>query len=203
MKKAAIYVRVSTDQQTIKNQVLILTEVARRSGWEIVQVFADEGISGAKGRDRRPGFDALLKAVTRFEVEIVMAFAVDRLGRSLSDLVGFLSEIQARGCDLYLHQQAIDTSTPAGRMLFQLLGVFAEFERTIIASRVIAGQARARANGVRFGRPPLAPSRVEKVRRALADGRSIRAVARATGVSTATVQRVKRSMIQPPEPLAA
>ena len=78
-------------------------------------------------------------------------------------------------------------------MLFQLLGVFAEFERTIIASRVIAGQARARASGVKFGRPPLAPSRVEKVRRALADGRSIRAVARATGVSTATVQRVKRS----------
>jgi DNA invertase Pin-like site-specific DNA recombinase len=193
MKKAAIYVRVSTDQQTIKNQVLILTEVARRSGWEIVQVFADEGISGAKGRDRRPGFDALLKAVTRFEVEIVMAFAVDRLGRSLSDLVGFLSEIQARGCDLYLHQQAIDTSTPAGRMLFQLLGVFAEFERTIIASRVIAGQARARASGVKFGRPPLAPNRVEKVRRALADGRSIRAIAKATGVSTATVQRVKRS----------
>jgi len=192
MKKAALYVRVSTDQQTTENQVLILTEIAHRSGWEIVRVFADEGISGAKGRDRRPGFDALLKAVARREVEIVAAFAVDRLGRSLSHLVGFLSEIQARGCDLYLHQQAIDTSTPAGRMLFQLLGVFAEFERTIIASRVIAGQARARANGVRFGRPPLPASRVEKVRRALADGRSTRAVARSTGVSTATVQRVKR-----------
>ena len=159
------------------------------------RVFADEGISGATGRDKRPGFDALLKAVARREVDIVAAFAVDRLGRSLSDLVGFLSEIQARGCDLYLHQQAIDTSTPAGRMLFQLLGVFAEFERTIIASRVIAGQARARASGVRFGRPPLAPGRVEKVRRALADGRSIRAVARATGVSTATVQRVKRGVV--------
>lgn len=195
MKKAAIYVRVSTDQQTIKNQVLILTEVARRSGWEVVQVFADEGISGATGRDKRPGFDALLKAVARHEVDIVAAFAVDRLGRSLSDLVGFLSEIQARGCDLYLHQQAIDTSTPAGRMLFQLLGVFAEFERAIIASRVIAGQARARANGVKFGRPPLPPNRVEKVRRALADGRSIRAVAKAAGVSTATVQRVKRSAV--------
>ena len=127
-------------------------------------------------------------------VDIVAAFAVDRLGRSLPDLVAFLSEIQARGCDLYLHQQALDTSTPAGRMLFQMLGVFAEFERTIIASRVIAGQARARANGVKFGRPPLAPIRLEKVRKALADGRSIRSVAKSTGVSTATVQRVKRSM---------
>ena len=127
-------------------------------------------------------------------VDIVAAFAVDRLGRSLPDLVAFLSEIQARGCDLYLHQQAIDTSPPAGRMLFQMLGVFAEFERTIIASRVIAGQARARANGVKFGRPPLAPIRLEKVRKALADGRSIRSVAKSTGVSTATVQRVKRSM---------
>jgi DNA invertase Pin-like site-specific DNA recombinase len=194
MKKAALYVRVSTDQQTIENQVLLLTEVAQRSGWEIVQVFADEGISGAKSRDKRPGFDALLKAVARREVEIVMAFAVDRLGRSLSDLVGFLSEIQARECDLYLHQQAIDTSTPAGRMLFQLLGVFAEFERSMIIGRVRAGQARAKAQGVKFGRPPLPPIRMEKVRKALADGRSIRVVAKATGVSTATVQRVKRSM---------
>lgn len=193
MKKAALYVRVSTDLQTIENQVLVLTEVAQRSGWEIVQVFADEGISGAKSRDQRPGFDALLKAVARHEVQIVAAFAVDRLGRSLSDLVAFLSEIQARGCDLYLHQQAIDTSTPSGRMLFQMLGVFAEFERGLLRSRVIAGQARARAKGVRFGRPPLPPSRVEKVRKALADGHSIRAVAKATGVSTATVQRVKRS----------
>jgi DNA invertase Pin-like site-specific DNA recombinase len=187
-------VRVSTDQQTVENQLLVLNEVAQRSGWTIVQTFADEGISGAKGRDKRPGFDALLKAVARSEVQIVAAWSVDRLGRSLPDLVGFLSDIQARGCDLYLHQQAIDTSTPSGRMLFQMLGVFAEFERAIITSRIVAGQERSRAKGTRFGRPPVAPIRLDRVRKALGEGQSIRAVAKSTGVSTATVMRTKRSM---------
>ena len=194
MKRAALYVRVSTDQQTTENQLLVLNEVAQRSGWEIVHVFEDAGISGAKGRDQRPGYDALLKAVARREADIVAAWSVDRLGRSLPDLVAFLSDIQARGCDLYLHQQAIDTTTASGRMLFQMLGVFAEFERAMITSRIKAGHERARSKGVKFGRPPLPPIRLDKVKRALADGRSIRAIARTTGVSTATVMRVKRSM---------
>lgn len=194
MKRAAFYVRVSQDSQTVENQLLVLNEVAQRSGWEIVQTFADEGISGAKGRDKRPGYDALLKAVARREVQIVAAWSVDRLGRSLPDLVAFLNDIQAQGCDLYLHQQAIDTSTPSGRMLFQMLGVFAEFERAILKSRIAAAHARCRAKGVRIGRPPLPPIRLEKVKRALGDGQSIRAIAAATGVSTATVQRVKRSI---------
>ena len=194
MKRAALYVRVSQDSQTVENQLLVLNEVAQRSGWTIVHTFSDEGVSGAKGRDRRPGYDALLKAVARHEVQIVAAWSVDRLGRSLPDLVAFLSDIQAKGCDLYLHQQAIDTSTPSGRMLFQMLGVFAEFERAIITSRIKAAHDRCRVKGVRIGRPPMAVSRVEKVERALKDGHSIRAVAAATGVSTATVQRVKRSM---------
>jgi DNA invertase Pin-like site-specific DNA recombinase len=194
MKKAALYVRVSQDSQTAENQLLVLNEVAKRSGWEVVHVFSDEGISGAKGRDKRPGYDALLKAVARHEVQIVAAWYVDRLGRSLPDLVAFLSDIQARGCDLYLHQQAIDTSTPSGRMLFQMLAFFAEFERALVISRVRASHARCRQQGIRIGRPPIPVSRVEKVQKALKDGQSIRAVAAATGVSTATVQRVKRSM---------
>lgn len=194
MKRAAIYVRVSTDSQTVQNQLDVLNEVAQRSGWNIVHVFADEGISGAKGRDKRPAFDALLKAIARREVDIVAAWSVDRLGRSLSDLVAFLSDIQNRGADLYLHQQAIDTSTASGRMLFQMLGVFAEFERSIITARINAGLDRARARGVRFGRPGLPKDRLDKVRHALRDGQSIRATAKLTGVSTASVQRVKRSL---------
>ena len=195
MKRAAIYARVSTDQQTVENQLQALHEVAARSGWAVVHVFTDEGISGAKGRDQRPGFDALLKAVARREIDITMSWSVDRLGRSLSDLVGFLSDLHAQGCDLFLHQQALDTSTPSGRMLFQMLGVFAEFERSLITARVKAGQDRARARGVRFGRPSLPEDRLEKVRRALADGQSsIRMIAKKTRVSTATVMRVKRSL---------
>lgn len=195
MKRAGLYVRCSTDQQTVENQVRILTEVAQRSGWTIVRVFEDQGISGAKGRDQRPGFDALLKAIHRREIDICASYAVDRLGRSLSDLVAFLSDIQARGCDLYLHQQSVDTSTPSGRMLFQMLAVFSEFERELIRGRVRAGVARARAKGVRFGRPSLSPDRVARVEKALKDGLSIRAVAKATGTSTASVQRIKRSML--------
>nr|WP_303704979.1 recombinase family protein [Brevundimonas naejangsanensis] len=194
MKRCGLYVRCSTDQQTVENQVRILTEVAQRSGWTIVRVFEDQAISGAKGRDQRPGYDALLKAIHRREIDIVGAYAVDRLGRSLSDLVAFLSDIQARGCDLYLHQQSVDTSTPSGRMLFQMLAVFSEFERELIRGRVRAGVARARAKGVRFGRPSLSLDHVARVEKALKDGLSIRAVARATGTSTASVQRIKHAM---------
>lgn len=194
MKNVAFYVRCSTDQQTVENQVLALNEVAQRSGWTVVYVFSDEGVSGAKGRDRRPGFDALLTAISRREIDLVAAWSVDRLGRSLPDLVNFLSEVQAKGVDLYLHQQAIDTSTPSGRMLFQMLGVFAEFERAIIRSRVVAGLERARAKQVRIGRPPTPRSRLENVEKALQRGLSVRKIAAETGVSTATVQRVKRSM---------
>lgn len=195
MKRAGIYLRVSTDQQTTENQLRILTEVAERSGWTVVRVFEDQGISGAKGRDKRPGFNALLKAIHRREIDICAAYAVDRLGRSLTDLVAFLSDIQASGCDLYLHQQAVDTTTPSGRMMFGLLAVFSEFERALIRSRVIAGLERARSTGVKFGRPSLPPDRVERVEKALKDGSSIRAVAKATGTSTASVQRIKRSML--------
>ena len=194
MKRCGIYLRVSQDSQTTENQFHILKEVAARSGWTVVEVFEDAGISGAKGRDKRPGYDALLKAVSRREIDVVAAWSVDRLGRSLQDLVAFLADIQARGCDLYLHQQAVDTSTPSGKMLFQLSACFAEFERELVRSRINASLDRARARGVRLGRPPIAPIDLDPVRKRLHQGQSIRVIAKATGFSTATVQRVKRSM---------
>lgn len=194
MKRTGIYLRVSTDQQTTENQRRILMEVAERSGWTVVEVFEDQGVSGAKGRDKRPAFDALLKAVHRRQIDMVAAFAVDRLGRSLPDLVSFLSDIQASGCDLYLHQQAVDTSTASGRMLFQMLAVFAEFEKSIITSRINAGLARARARGVTFGHPNLSLKVRQKVQKALADGHSIREVAKITGVSSASVGRIRKAM---------
>lgn len=203
MKKAALYLRVSTDQQTTENQRLVLIEVAQRLGWDVVHIFEDAGISGAKGRDQRPGFDGLMKAITRGEIQIAAAWSVDRLGRSLQDLVGFLADIQAKGCDLYLHQQAVDTSTPSGRMLFQLCGVFAEFEREILKSRINSGLDRARRNGVKLGRPAIPPIDLDKVRSRLGQGQSIRVIAKATGFSTATVMRVKRTMAEPAEQVAA
>ena len=194
-KRVALYARVSTDGQTTANQLRELEATAAARGWEIVSRFVDEGISGAKGRDKRPAFDSLHKAMLRREVDIVMAWSVDRLGRSLQHLVGFLSELQDSGVDLFLHQQGLDTSTAAGRMMFQMLGVFSEFERSMIQCRVKSGMARAREQGKRFGRPPTPPAKADAIRAALlAGGKGIQKIAREFGVGTGTVQRLKAGM---------
>jgi DNA invertase Pin-like site-specific DNA recombinase len=132
MRRVGIYVRVSTDGQTTMNQQRELEAVVKRHSWKIVEVFTDQGISGRNGREQRPAFDRLLQGVMRKDFDIVAAWSVDRLGRSLQHLLSFLAELKAKGIDLYLHQQGVDTSTPAGRALFQMLGVFAEFERAMI-----------------------------------------------------------------------
>jgi DNA invertase Pin-like site-specific DNA recombinase len=118
-----------------------------------VTIYRDHGISGAKGRDKRPAFDRMCKDATRRKIDLIMAWSVDRLGRSLQDLVAFLGEIHAAGVDLYLHQQGVDTRTPAGKAMFGVMGVFAEFEREMIRARVCAGLARARAKGTKSERP--------------------------------------------------
>ena len=154
MKRAVLYLRVSTVDQTTANQERELREIAGRMRCEVVKVYKDHGISGARGRDMRPAFNALCRDAAKRQFEMVMAWSVDRLGRSLQDLVAFLSELHSLRVDLFLHQQGLDTTTPAGKAMFQMLGVFAEFERSIIAERVRAGLARARDEGTRLGRPP-------------------------------------------------
>jgi len=194
MMKVATYLRVSTDGQTVENQRIELERVAASRGWQIVATFADEGISGAKGRDQRPAFDRLHKAIVRHEFDLVMAWSVDRLGRSMTDLIAFLGEIRGAGVNLYLHQQGLDTSTPAGRAMFQMLGVFAEFERCMIVERVNAGIARARTQGTRsgkaIGRPTITPGQDAAIRASLAAGRGIRATSRETGIGFGTVQAI-------------
>ena len=152
-KRVALYVRTSSaNGQTTKNQERELQTVARRHGWEVVTVYKDQGISGAKGRDKRPGLDRLMQAVARREIDMVAAWSVDRLGRSLTGLLELLTELHAKKVDLYLHQQGLDTSTPSGRAMFQMMGVFAEFERAMIRERVLAGLARAKQDGIHLGR---------------------------------------------------
>jgi len=161
--RAAIYLRVSTNGQTTDTQERELRVAAKRMGHTIVEVYSDNGISGAKGRNGRPEFDRLHRDAARRKFDIVMAWSVDRLGRSLQDLVGFLSELHALGIELYLHQQGLDTTTPAGKAMFQMLGTFAEFERALIQERVVAGMARAKAKGTKsgkpIGRPAIHPAR--------------------------------------------
>jgi DNA invertase Pin-like site-specific DNA recombinase len=196
MKRAVLYLRVSTTDQTTANQERELREVANRMGCEIVRVYKDHGISGAKSRDGRPEFDRLLRDAAQRKFDLVMAWSVDRLGRSLQDLVGFLSELHALHIDLFLHQQGLDTTTPSGKAMFQMMGVFAEFERAMIAERVRAGLRRARDEGKQLGRPRIAPELEERIQAALNErsrtGEGVRGIAKRFGVDPSTVQRIAR-----------
>ena len=192
MKRAVLYLRVSTIDQTTANQERELRDIASRSGLEIVKVYKDHGISGAKGRDKRPAFDALCRDASKRQFDVVMAWSVDRLGRSLQDLVTFLSEIHALNIDLFLQQQGLDTRTPAGKAMFGMMGVFAEFERSMISERVRAGLARAKDAGTQLGRPRIAPELEQRIREALAGGLSVRKTAAKFNVNPSTVQNVSR-----------
>jgi DNA invertase Pin-like site-specific DNA recombinase len=195
-KRAAIYARVSTDGQTTENQTTALKEVAARRGWDIVEVYVDHGVSGAKGRDKRPAFDRMLKEASRRRFDLVMAWAIDRMGRSLRDLIDTIEHLEATSVDLYLDQQHIDTTTPAGKLLFHISGAFAEFERNMIRQRINAGLARARTQGKRIGRPKIDAKTEAAIRDALASGeQGILKIAAAFGVGSGTVQRVKTDMM--------
>ena len=194
-KRVGIYLRVSTAEQTTDNQRRELEAVAERHKWLVVGVFEDAGISGAKGREQRPGLDALVKAVARREIDMVAAWSVDRLGRSLTGLLEFLTELHAKEVDLYLHQQGLDTSTPSGRAMFQMMGVFAEFERAMIRERVMAGLARARQEGTHLGRrftehTEDGSQKVKVVLAMRAKGIGYRKIAREVGLGVGTVMRL-------------
>ena len=194
--KVALYSRVSTDSQTTENQERELREIAERSGWVIVETYRDAGISGSKGRDYRPAFDGLCKDATRRRFDLILAWSVDRLGRSLTDLIAFLTEIHGAGVDLFLLKQGLDTRTAAGKAMFQMMGVFAEFERAMIVERINAGLATARAKGVKLGRPPIDPKKERAIATALKAGdKGIKRIAREIGVGVGTVQRVKACII--------
>lgn len=189
--KVAIYSRVSTNHQTTENQRLELERIAAARGWVIVQSFNDDGVSGAKGRKDRPALDAMLKGAARRQFDLIAVWSVDRLGRSLQHLVETVNELHAVGVDLYVHQQAIDTSTPAGKLAFSVFGALAEYERELIRERVKAGIERARKNGVKLGRPTNLNDSVRKAIVALRErDHSIRHIAAQLRVGTGTVYKV-------------
>jgi DNA invertase Pin-like site-specific DNA recombinase len=193
-KRAALYLRVSTTGQTVENQRRELEQIAAHRGWTVTEIYEDNGISGAKGRDQRPGFDQMLKDASRRKFDVVMVWAIDRMGRSLRDLLDTIEHLEATGVDLYLDQQNIDTTTPAGKLLFQVTGSFAEFERSMIRQRVNAGLARARAQGKRLGRPRVDHRIAARVRDELTKGTGVVKTAKALGIGVGTVQRIKREM---------
>ena len=192
MKRAILYLRASKNEQTIENQRIELERVAAAKGWKVIAIFKDEGMSGAFGREVRAQYDAMLKQGVQAKFDVVLAWDVSRLSRSLVDLVTTLDELHACGIDLYLHQQAIDTTTPAGKAMFQMCGVFAEFERGILSERVKAGLNRARADGKTLGRP-LKIANIKAILQDRAKGKTIRAIARDTNLSIGKVHKVLKA----------
>ena len=189
MKRAVLYLRVSKNEQTIENQRIELERVALAKGWKVIATFKDEGVSGAFGREVRAQYDLMLKQGVQAKFDVVLAWDVSRLSRSLVDLVTTLDELHACSIDLYLHQQAIDTTTPAGKAMFQMCGVFAEFERGILSERVKAGLNRARAEGKKLGRP----IKVVNIKKMLEDrghGKTIRQIASKQKMSVGKVHKV-------------
>ena len=191
MKRIAIYARVSTDKQTCENQLQELRVIAERMNYTIVAEFVDNGISGMKTRQDRPALDQLMKSATQRKFDMVMCWSIDRLGRSLQNLVEILNELQAMRIDLFFLQQGMDTSTPSGRMIFSVFGAIGEFERNLIRERVIAGQKRAVANGVKMGRPSKMNDGMRSAIQLLREkGMGIKQIARELKVGIGTVYSV-------------
>jgi DNA invertase Pin-like site-specific DNA recombinase len=193
--RAAIYLRVSSDDQTTENQRLVLARVAAHRGWLIVQTYEDQGISGAKGRDQRPAFDQLLTDAVRRKFDILMVWSIDRLGRSVLHVANALAEFDGAAIRLYCDRAGIDSSTPMGRAMIQMASVFGEQERSILRSRVLAGLERVRAQGGKLGRPKVSPKIENAIRTHLSAGKGILKVAALVGAGSGTVQRVKREML--------
>lgn len=188
-KRVAIYCRVSTTEQTAANQTLVLKSFAGARGWAVTE-YIDQGVSGA--REKRPALDALLAAVRARQVDVVACVKLDRLARSVHHLVAMVREFEVLGVDLIVLDQAIDTTTASGRLLFHVLAAISEFERDLIRDRVLAGLRRARVQGTKSGRRigrPRVPVDVSRARALLADGRSLRQVAKVLGVRLSTLAR--------------
>jgi DNA invertase Pin-like site-specific DNA recombinase len=194
-KKAAIYARVSTDLQTTENQTRELESYAARMGYQVVATLTDKGISGSKGKKDRPAYARLLEMISRKESEIILCWSVDRISRSMTDLLAFLGELKAKGVDLYLHQQNLDSSTPSGRAMFLLSGIWAELETAILKERIHAGLRRARQNGVRLGRPSVcdSPQLISAVKLLREQQTPIHKIASVCRVGVGTVSKILKA----------
>lgn len=193
--RAAIYARTSPDCPiSSEDQVERLTMIAEERGWTIVHKYTDRPMTVQAGQDRRPGETALIDAVRSGMIDKVLIWSVCRIGKSLIELVNFMETCRAAGVELYCHEQGLDTETCNGLSLFDLTGMMALHVRQTRRDRILRGQAAARALSIRFGRPPLATAKVDKAKRELAAGKGVRHIARLTGISAASVSRLKNAV---------
>lgn len=185
-KRVAIYARVSTRDQEPLNQLLELRRYAEARGWTVAEEFVDKGVSGAK--DHRPALTALMAAARKRKVDVVLVARFDRFARSVRHLVSALEDFRTLGIAFIATGDAIDTTTPTGKMTFHIIAAMAEFERSLIQERIHAGLRRARAQGKRLGRPPVEID-AERVRALRQQGLSLRAIAREMAVSKDSAAR--------------
>jgi DNA invertase Pin-like site-specific DNA recombinase len=191
--RTAVYLRVSTDDQTVENQRRELAAYIEARGWTVTREYADEGISGSK--ERRPALDELLRDAKRRRFDLVAVWSLDRLGRNLRHLVTLLDELQGLNVALVSLRDGLDLSTAAGRLQMQILAALAEFERSRLRERTISGLRRAKAQGKRLGRRTVTITTADLGR---VSGLSVRAAAKALGVSVNTYQRERRACQQTP-----
>ena len=191
MERVVIYSRVSTKEQDTENQVRLLKEIVERNGWLLIDEYVDHGISGSKGRDKRPQFDRLIKDMIRRKFDKILVWDVSRLGRSLQHLVEFLNEVNSINCNLYIHQSGLDTSTPAGKMMFQMIGVFSEFEREMISERVKLGLEKVKSQGRKLG-PPIKLNKaiIQNVLQLYANGIGTTKISKDLKIGTSSIYRI-------------
>ena len=193
--RTAIYARTSPDcPLSLEEQLACLRCVAAERGWTVGHIFTDRPTTVRKGHDRRPGEIAVIEAIRSGSIDKVLVWSLCRVGRSLTELVGFLETCRARGVALYLHEQQIDTATSNGASLLDVAPLMVHHLRQSRRSRILRGQASARALSIKFGRPRIATIRVEKAKRELAAGKGVRQVARLAGISPASASRIRTSM---------
>jgi len=187
-KKVAIYARVSTDKQSTEMQLAEMRAHADRAGWIVTAEYIDEGISGGSTK-KRPAYNAMMAAARRREFKILLIWKLDRLARSLRDLITTIDELAAWDVDLVAAGAQIDTTTPQGRLMYQIVGAMAEFERELIRERVRAGLAHAKAKGVALGRPGADKVKIREARQWVARGTSIREAERRAGLGEGVLRK--------------
>jgi DNA invertase Pin-like site-specific DNA recombinase len=192
-KRVAIYLRVSKDDQTSDNQRLELERVAEQRNWNVIEIYLDHAVSGRK--DKRPALDRMLRDATHGKLDVVAAWAIDRIGRTQAQCINILATLTEQYVAVYLHQQQVDGTTTAGKAMLGMCAVFAEFEWNTISDRIKSGLARARAEGKRIGRPTSVTSKTEsQIRKLRGDPKKpemgILKIASTVGCGVSTVQRV-------------
>lgn len=189
-KRVALYARSSTDGISSENQLFELQTVASCMNWKVVGIYMEKGLSWPKKNEKMIAFKSLSEAAARHEFDLIMVWSIDRLGKSLQQLVEILTDIHAEDIDLYIHKQGIDTTTPTWQDFFRFGNVFAEFESTVIKESINTGLNRARAKGQILGRPRTKAAVEEEIKAYRKEGMGIKKIAKHLGIGVGVVQRV-------------